>query len=113
LRDQTKRHDYAERIGETVEVQTAGEELPHGHGQQRGEQRWEDAHGQRVDRREDEPEGGPDHREPRRGAAEVLEAGVAATGQRQDRQVADGQQGARHGRMLARCKKFTRAQEVV
>src|SRR5262249_35235840 len=83
-------------VGQAVEMQAARQELPCRHRQDCGEKRRKYAECDGVDCRQRQAQPEADDRKPWGSAAEVLEAGVPATGDGEDREVPDRQQGARH-----------------
>src|SRR5439155_1387326 len=83
-------HEPIEAVREAVEVEAAGEDLPRGHRQERGEERREQDARHALDADQDEPEAEPDDRKPARRAPERVHAVRRAPRQRHDRQVAHG-----------------------
>src|SRR5437867_3574963 len=95
-------HEPIEAVGEAVEVEAAGEDLPRGHREERGEERREENARHALDADQDDPEAEPDDRKPARRAPERVHAVRRAPRQRHDRQVAHGEDEARHVTRLTR-----------
>ena len=89
--------ERVQAVGEPIQMESTGHQLPRGHGQQRGEQHREGPRDETVDEDEDAADQESDRREPGHGPTGRRANGGAPATDRNDGQVAGGLQGALHG----------------
>ena len=94
--------ERVEAVGEPIQVEATGDQLPRGHGQKGGEEHGKSPDDQPVDDNEDDTDQEPDRGEPHDDASGWRANGAALSTDRYDGQVAGGLQGASHAATLAR-----------
>src|SRR2546428_249814 len=94
--------EAVEAVRQAVEVEAAGQDLPRGHREKRGEERGEQDARHALDADQHETNAGTDEPGPERRASERVHVVRRAPRQRHDRQEAHSEGKARHPSMLAR-----------